>query len=126
MTTKVVTILPGSTVADAVHLFVRHSFRHLLVAENGKLRGVLSDRDALRHMARGGNAQTGTVNGIMKTDPITAGPETSLRDAAELMRRHRINCLPVVDASASVLGIVTTTDLLGTLTQLLDAARRPS
>ena len=124
MTTQVVTVAPEATVADAVHQFVRHGFRHILVAERGKLLGVVSDRDALRHMARGGDPRATTVGQVMKGDPVTVGTETPLREAAELLRQHRINCLPVVDAGAAVLGIVTTTDLLGALPTILGAAAR--
>jgi acetoin utilization protein AcuB len=120
MTTKVVTITPQTTVAEAIHLFVRHRFRHLLVTdEQRRLAGVLSDRDALRHMAKGGDPRAAAVGEIMKRDPVVATPETGVTAAIDQLRAHRINCLPVVDGGGTMLGIVTTTDLLGTLRALL-------
>jgi acetoin utilization protein AcuB len=119
MTARVVTIAPQATVADAIDLFVKYSFRHLVVADGGRLVGVLSDRDALRQMARGRDAGSTAVADVMRGRPLVATPATALTEAAELLRAHRINCLPVVDAGGAVLGIVTTTDLLGTLTRVL-------
>lgn len=120
MTTKVVSLAPGDTVASAIDLFVKWSFRHMLVADNGRLVGVLSDRDALRHMARGNNPFHTAVREVMKTQPIVATPEMPITAAIELMRANRINCLPVVSVGDAVVGILTTTDLLGTLKALLD------
>jgi acetoin utilization protein AcuB len=120
MTTKVVTITPQATVAAAVDLFVRHRFRHLLVTDGLRcLAGVLSDRDALRHMAKGGDPNAVTVGEIMKRRPVVATPETAVTAAIDQLRAHRINCLPVVDGAGTMLGIVTTTDLLGTLRAVL-------
>ena len=120
MTTTVVTVTSQATVAAAIDLFVRHRFRHLLVTDGQRsLTGLLSDRDALRHMAKGGDPHSVTVGKIMKRDPIVATLETTVMAAIDQLRAHRINCLPVVDGGGTMLGIVTTTDLLGTLRAVL-------
>jgi CBS domain-containing protein len=49
---------------------------------------------------------------VMRTDPITVKPETPLSTAITEMLNRRINCLPVIDAEAQVVGILTSTDLL--------------
>jgi acetoin utilization protein AcuB len=122
MTTKVVTVDPETTLLEAIDIFVQHGFRHLLVADDRRrLAGVLSDRDALRHMARGNDANTATVGDVMKREAIVAKPETRVTEAIDLLRAHRIDCLPVVDASRALLGIVTTTDLLATLRTVMGA-----
>jgi CBS domain-containing protein len=119
MTTKVVSLAPGDTVAAAIDLFVKWSFRHMLVADGGRLVGVLSDRDALRHMARGNDPFRSKVRDVMKAQPIVVTPETPLTKAIELLRANRINCLPVVSVGDAMVGILTTTDLLGTLLAIL-------
>jgi acetoin utilization protein AcuB len=122
MTTKVVTADPETTLLEAIDLFVQHGFRHLLISDDQqRLAGVLSDRDALRHMARGNDPRTATVGDVMKREAIVVHPETRVTEAADLLRAHRINCLPVVDAGRRLLGIVTTTDLLATLRAVLGA-----
>ena len=125
MTTRVVTVDPETTLLEAIDLFVKFGFRHLLVADAAqRLTGVLSDRDALRHMARGNDARTASVGEVMKREPIVVGPATPVTDAADLLRAHRINCLPVVDTGHTLLGIVTTTDLLASLGAVIGAAER--
>lgn len=120
MTTKVITVRPESSVAAAIHLFVQHRFRHLLVVSDaGRLVGVLSDRDALRRMAQGGDPRSVNVGEVMKRDPLTAMRETDIGEAIDQLRERRINCLPVIDGEGVVVGILTTTDLLGRLRALL-------
>ncbi|MDD3042206.1 MAG: CBS domain-containing protein [Methanosarcinaceae archaeon] len=58
-----------------------------------------------------------TVREIMKTDVYTVSPEASVEDASELMVRHRINRLPVVEEER-VVGIVTRGDIIQGLAKL--------
>ena len=52
------------------------------------------------------------VKRIMSSKVITVSPETTLKEVGELLKRERINGLPVVDASSNVVGIITLTDIL--------------
>lgn len=52
------------------------------------------------------------VKDIMTTDVITIAPHATIREVAELMRKHAVSGLPVVDAAGKVVGIVTEIDLL--------------
>lgn len=118
MTTDVVSLCPHNPFRDAVDLMARHSFHHLLVAEpDGRLAGVLSDRDILR--AEGAyDSESTLIADFMISDPITVQPETLLSEAVELVLDHRVNCLPVVDATGQIRGVITSTDLLRTLKNL--------
>lgn len=130
MTPNVTTISPDATVGEAIHIFGERHFRHLVVADaSGRLLGVLSDRDALRYLASGRDPSAETVAAIMHAEPVTVAQATPLADAIDLLSFHRIHCLPVVDAARQLRGIVTTTDLLATLYEILGrrlrvAARR--
>ncbi|PRH80773.1 hypothetical protein C6N75_02460 [Streptomyces solincola] len=53
-----------------------------------------------------------TVGDVMTADVVSVTPDTGFRRAAELMRRHRITALPVVDPQARVVGVVSEADLL--------------
>lgn len=120
MTTQVTTVAPETLVAEAIQLFGEYNIRHLLVTDQqGQLVGVFSDRDALRHMARGRDPLTTRVAAIMRQEPVSVSVATPVKDAIELLSFHRINCLPVVDDDRRVRGILTTTDLLTTLYRLL-------
>jgi acetoin utilization protein AcuB len=120
MTTQVTTVAPETLVAEAIQLFGECNIRHLLVTDQqGRLAGVFSDRDALRHMARGRDPLATRVAAIMRQEPVSVTVETTVKDAIELLSFHRINCLPVVDDDGRVRGILTTTDLLTTLYRIL-------
>ena len=113
MTTQVVTLSPHDSYAEAVGLMANRPFRHFLVVEDdGRLVGVVSDRDLLRALARKFDWQRTTVGDVMTRGAVTARTKTPLSDATELLLRHRINCLAVTDETDRVLGIMTSTDLL--------------
>ena len=113
MTARVTSLTPDRSVLDAVSLFGECGFRHLLIVDgDGNLAGVLSDRDALRSMARTHDPERTRVSSVMARDLVVATPDMPLANAIELLVANRINCLPVVDANGRACGIVTTTDLL--------------
>jgi CBS domain-containing protein len=96
--------------------------RHLPVIDGSQLVGVVTQRDllaaslsrALDFDAQERRAFLRSVNAgeVMAKKPITVGPAASLTQAAQLMLRHKIGCLPVVGATGEALGLVTETDLL--------------
>jgi CBS-domain-containing membrane protein len=96
--------------------------RHLPVVDGERLVGVVSLRDLLAYSLtraldfeprqRRVFLKSVDVREAMSERLITARPETPQTDAAALMLRHRIGCLPVVDGAGALVGIVTETDLL--------------
>jgi CBS domain-containing protein len=113
MSPEVHTIGPDEPVAAAWKEMRRHRIRHLAVAEDGQLVGVLSERDL------GGGKEPPAqrnrrVRDIMTTRPVSVAPATTLRQAANRMRGRTIGSLLVVD-EGKLVGVVTTTDLLDLL-----------
>jgi acetoin utilization protein AcuB len=108
-----------------------HGFRRLPVVEDGTLIGIVTDRD-LRQATNSPLVlrerwysefllEAIKVRSCMTPDPITVVPTTPVLDTARLLRQHKIGGLPVVDADGSgcVVGMVTVTDMLDCLIQLL-------
>jgi acetoin utilization protein AcuB len=118
MTSRLVTIGPETPCQEARRLMDHHRIRHLPVVAGGRLVGVVSDRD-VRSAASG---SPGTVAGrIMTPDPVTVTSGTRIEHAARLMLDARFGSLPVV-VDASLVGIVTSTDLLRAFVRVLETA----
>lgn len=109
MTTSVRSIPPSLDTAAARHTMRSARVRHLVVIEDGRVIGILSQRDL--GGTREESLPAGTVQDVMRSHVVVAAPETTIRAAANLLRGHNIGCLPVVDGKKLV-GIVTTSDLL--------------
>lgn len=115
-------VKPDDGLKDAIWKMDHGHFRHLpVVDEHEKLIGMLSDRDIrlIRPSLAFTSKEEATVQlwsiSVQQAavfDPISVKPETSLREAAELMLRWHVGGLPVVDDHENVVGMLTYTDLL--------------
>jgi acetoin utilization protein AcuB len=116
------TVKPDDGLKDAIWKMDHGHFRHLpVVDEHEKLIGMLSDRDIrlIRPSLAFTNNEDATVQlwsiSVQQAavfDPICVKPDTSLREAAELMLRWHVGGLPVIDDHENVVGMITYTDLL--------------
>jgi CBS domain-containing protein len=113
VSTRVVTIGPKEAASEAWTRMRRRRIRHLVVMEGTRLVGVLSERD-LGGRA-GADMRTGRRVQDLMTAPVeSAEPETTVLQAATLMRKRLIGSLPVLDGNRLV-GIVTATDVFDAL-----------
>lgn len=117
MVTDLVTVGPGDTAREAYKLMRDGRFRHLPVLEAGRLVGILSDRD-LRPVLLSPGLAHARVSELMSEDLTTVAPDAPVEDAASLLVVKKIGCLPVLEGDRLV-GIVTETDLLAVLVELL-------
>jgi CBS domain-containing protein len=117
MTKDVVSLYPGQSFSEAVGLMANRPFRHIVVIHpNGRLAGIISDRDLLRAMGAATDWKEKKVRDVMTPDVFTVSPETPLSVAVREFLARRINCLPVLyDENQQVCGILTSTDLLNVL-----------
>jgi CBS domain-containing protein len=114
MTARVRSIPPQELIRTAWHLMRQKQIRHLVVMENGELRGILSDRDLLAGItwdAAGPDGIQDHVRHIMTTRVVTIGPEATLGEAAQCLIDGKIGALPVME-DGSLVGIITETDFL--------------
>ena len=121
MTREVKTLGRNDTLDIARDVMVLGRIRHLPVLDDGKVVGVVSQRDlfsaglvaALGYGSRTQTTLLKTVNvkEVMSEPPITVSPEVRVKKAARLMMEKKIGCLPVVEGETLV-GLVTETDLL--------------
>lgn len=121
MTRDVICMNSDETLDAAWDAMQQFSIRHLPVLEAEQLVGVVSDRDVLLHATPGANGALVVprvaVRTAMTPVPLTCRPGSSIREVVDTMIAHRIDCLPVMDGPRTLVGMVTTTDLLMLLQQ---------
>lgn len=125
MHTDLVTVSPGTSLEDASILISKKRIDHLpVVNDNGRLVGILSDRDLKLYRASPATTlsrnelnyllQQVIVEMIMIKTVITISPGTTVERAALIMQENDINALPVTEGEHLV-GIITSTDVMGVL-----------
>lgn len=112
MSPKIVTITPEENTALAARLLSRYNIGSLPVCtKDGKLRGVVTDRDiVLRCIAPGDEPTETKVSHIMTRKVITVDPTETVENAAALMAREQVRRLPVEDKGRLV-GMVSLGDI---------------
>ena len=109
---EVYSIAPGASVLDAVRLMAERHIGALLVIEEGRLEGIVSERDYARKVVLNGRSSTTTaVREIMSAPVVTIGPDQTVDDAMRLMTSRRIRHLPVTQGR-ELLGVVSIGDLV--------------
>ena len=123
MTVNVMSLGVNSSVMDAAEILREKNIRQFPVIDSqAKLVGIVSDRDIRDAMPskfipgdavteRGGGLYTLTASDIMTLDPITVTSDTAINEVAELLVKHKVGGLPVVDGGELV-GIITQADVL--------------
>lgn len=124
MTTSLFTVHENESVEMVAFLMDRKQIRHVLVEDDEhRLVGIVSYRSLIRLMAEHLHQQDGedapAVKRIMERDPVSVAPETPTLDAIDLMRSHKVSCLPVVK-SGKLVGIVSERDFMPIAYELLE------
>lgn len=118
MTKAAVTDSVDDTLAEAAGRMWEQQTGSLLVMDGERLLGIVTERDLLRVVAQGQDPAKVTLKDVMRTDVITIGPTTRLKEAAKVMATKWIRHLPVVE-EGKVVGIVSQRDLTGILAEAL-------
>jgi len=108
---KPITISGEATIYDVVKIMAEQNIGFLVVVENGRMIGVLSERDVVRSLAEHGNLSV-KVSDICKRDIITLQADATLEEAAEMMGKHGIRHIVVVNKSGELIGVVSVRDLI--------------
>jgi len=113
MSRDVFTVSPDDLIDLAASVMDWRHIRHVPVEDReGRLIGLVTHRGLLRLMSSGNrDGSLITVREVMIPNPLTVSPSTSSLEAIEIMRKHRIGCLPIVERDQLV-GIVTSYDFL--------------
>jgi arabinose-5-phosphate isomerase len=85
----------------------------LVIDEDGRLAGILTDGDIRRLVVHGFDLRTTTVDGVMTPAPKVIAEDLLAADALSIMQRHEITVLPVNDAGGRLVGVLHLQDMLG-------------
>ncbi|HWC25108.1 MAG TPA: CBS domain-containing protein [Solirubrobacteraceae bacterium] len=106
-----VTVDVSASLADAARLMREHDTGAIVATDEGKVRGIVTDRDiVVRAIADGADPGRARVDDVCSANVVTLNPQDRLETAAETMRRHDVRRLPVVDGDRPI-GIVSLGDL---------------
>lgn len=115
MATGLIKTSVKSTVYEAAKIMSKSNIGSLLIEEDNKVIGIITERDILKKIvAEGKNPQITLVKEIMSAPLITMDSEKSVEEANELMAEKRIRRL-LVESNGKIIGIVTTRDILSNL-----------
>ncbi len=115
-------IAPEAMVYDAIKLMAQKNVGALVVLENNRLLGIISERDYTRKVILQGKSSKETpVRDIMTQELITAEPNDNIGACMRLMTERRVRHLPVLEGS-KLTGVVSIGDLLKWLISEQDAA----
>ena len=128
MSDEVKTLPVSATMAEIYQLMRENNIRHVpIVHADGALLGIVSYLDVMAatpskydHEARNWQTYSQTTAGdIMKSGLETMGPDASARQAARLMEKFKIGCLPIVN-NGRLIGIITDSDFLSMAINLME------
>lgn len=108
----VFSVAPGASVLDAIRQMAERHIGALLVIDDGRLEGIVSERDYARKVIlKGRSSQSTAVREIMTAPVITIGPDDTVDAAMRLMTERRIRHLPVL-RGGKLIGVVSIGDLV--------------
>lgn len=112
MTPEVISVLGVASILEVAEVMRDNDVGDVMVVEDGRLVGVLTDRDiAVRVLAAGLDPLLTRAGQVRSEQPHTAGPATPVEDIVGMMREHAVRRVPVVDEAGRPLGAISIGDL---------------
>ena len=122
MTHNPVTVASKALLSTAREKMTAGKFRHVPVVQDGVLVGILTDRDLRQYV---GVEERTRIEAAMTETPLTVAPTLTVEEATQLMLKHQISGLPVIE-SGQLVGIITTSDILNAFLELTGATSESS
>lgn len=110
MTRSIASVTPQTPVAKVASMMRDLNIGDVLVLEDNNLRGIVTDRDLTINVLTNGAKSDAPVERYMSTDVVTGAPDWSLEQVADVMGKHQIRRLPIVE-NDNVIGIVSLGDV---------------
>ncbi len=112
MTKNPATCEMQSPVVEAAQMMEREGVGAIPVCENGRLAGIVTDRDiAVRVVASGRDPRQTRIEEVMTRDPESVKADESIDRALEVMESRQVRRIPVIDAGGKLVGIIAQADI---------------
>jgi CBS domain-containing protein len=118
----VITAGPDASAKELAQTMLDEELGDLVIAENDKPVGIVTDRDIALAVARYDNLSEVTAEDIMTPDPVTINEDATAVNLPATMAEHRVRRMPVVDDEGTLVGIATLDDVVATAGEMLDDA----
>ena len=120
MVSNPITLDPNALIVDAAKTMRDKKIGSVILAEDGKLIGIATERDLIRRViAENKDPKKVKISEIMSTPVVTISPNEDVVDAAKLMRRRGIRRL-VVMAENDLVGVITTDDIASNMSRAVE------
>lgn len=123
MTPNPINVGPEEDVKNVFSLLNKHGFRQVPVVKDGKLVGIITDRDLRVTITL--DEDHLIVADVMSSNPVTISEHATVEEAAQMIRNLKFNSLPVLSKRGELVGIITVTDILDGLLNLLGFHQSP-
>jgi CBS domain-containing protein len=125
MTSKLVSVSPEESAAEAIARMVEAAVGSIVVCEGPELVGIFTERDVLRLAAEGVDFEATRVGDVMTREVVIVGPDDDVLDVAHLLAERRIRHAPVTEGGC-VLGVIGIRDLMTVLLERAYERHDPS
>ncbi len=112
MKKKVIFLPQEGTVKEAAKLMKENRVGSVVIVEGSAVRGIVTERDIVRKVVAKGKSYDTKVEEIMSSPVIVATPDTTIDQAARVMKEEGIRKLPIIDKNGYLQGIVTSDDIV--------------
>jgi acetoin utilization protein AcuB len=112
MTKTVVSASPDVTVREAIQLIDDNDIRHLPIVEEGRLVGIVSDRDLRAYERERSDELATALREVMSHEPLCMEAGESIKALIDVMLEYKVGALPVVGHGGELVGIVSYIDVL--------------
>lgn len=129
MTKHPITMTSGATVGEVDRIMKKNKIHRMLIVDEDKLVGYLSDRDVMRVAPSPATSLSKfeirelldklSVKDIMQKKVVTVDEDATIEEAALIMYQNKVGGLPVISQVGKVVGIITATDILKTFLEVM-------
>lgn len=120
MNKNVVVAKSDVTIKEASKVMSQYNIGSLIILKDNEIMGIITDTDIVRALAKDMDADTTIMEEIMSKKVVTIEPEKTIEDAVDLMVKHKIKRLPVVE-EGKIKGIITATDIIVVEPKLIES-----